>query len=234
MTALAVVFLAVYAWQVLDTSTSPGHHALLEITMWVIWAVFALDYLIRLLLARRKGRFVWRHVLDLIAVALPMVRQLRALRVLTLLSVLNRRAAVSMRGRIGVYVAAVMLLIGSCAALAVLDAERHSPNANINTLADALWWTLTTITTVGYGDLYPTTAEGRLVAGALMIGGIALLGVITGLVASWFVENINDVELSIEDSTHRELQAMRTELVELRAHLAAQDVRASAGHTPGG
>lgn len=221
LTGLAVVFLVVYAWQVLDAGAAPGLRTALEVTMWVIWAAFALDYLIRLVLARHKGRFVWRHLLDLIAVALPMARQLRALRVLTLLSVLNRRAAVSMRGRMGVYVAAIILLIGSCAALAVLDAERHNPDANITSLADALWWTLTTITTVGYGDLYPTTAEGRLVAGALMIGGIALLGVVTGMVASWFVEKINGLELSLEDATQRELRAVHAELAALRARLDA-------------
>lgn len=138
MTGLAVVFLAVYAWQVLDTSATPPLRTALDVTMWVIWAVFAADYLTRLLLARHKGRFVWRHLLDLIAVALPMARQLRALRVLTLLSVLNRRTAVSMRGRLGVYLAAIILLIGNCAALAVLDAERHNPDANITSLADAL------------------------------------------------------------------------------------------------
>lgn len=226
MTGLAAVFLVVYGWQVLDTGASPLLRTTLEVTMWVIWAVFAVDYVTRFMLARRKGRFVWRHLLDLIAVALPMARQLRALRVLTLLSVLNRRAAVSMRGRLGLYVAAVIALIGTCAALAVLDAERRNPEANITSLADALWWTLTTITTVGYGDRYPTTTEGRLVAGALMIAGIALLGVITGMVASWFVEKINGLELSIEDSTQRELRAVRAELAALRAQLAEHSDRA--------
>ncbi len=67
----------------------------------------------------------------------------------------------------------------------MLDAERHAENASITTFRDALWWTLTTMSTVGYGDRYPVTAEGRLVAGLLMVGGIALLGVITGTIASW-------------------------------------------------
>jgi voltage-gated potassium channel len=162
---------------------------------------------------------VWRHLLDLIAVALPMARQLRVLRVLTLLNVLNRRAAVSMRRRVGIYVGGIMLLIGGCAALAVLDAERGSPGANITTFSDALWWTLTTITTVGYGDLYPTTAQGRLVAGCLMIGGIAMLAVLTGAVASWLVETIKGAESSIEESTQRELHALRAELAALTTRL---------------
>lgn len=219
MTGLAALFLVSYAWQVLDIEAPPALHSARETAMWIIWAIFALDYVTRLMLARHKGRFIRRHLFDLIAVALPMARQLRVLRVLTLLSVLNRRATTSLRGRLGVYVAGVMLLVGSCSALAVLDAERHNPEANITTLADALWWTLTTVTTVGYGDLYPTTAEGRLVAGALMIGGIALLGVITGLVASWFVEKINGLERSLEDVALHELRAVRAELAALRARL---------------
>lgn len=233
LTGLAAVFLAAYAWQVLDTSAGPVVRAVLEAVMWVIWAVFAVDYVTRLVLARHKARFVWQHLLDLIAVALPMFRQLRVLRVLTLLNVLNRRAAVSMRGRLGIYVGGIVLLIGVCAALAVLDAERGNPDANITSFADALWWTLTTITTVGYGDLYPTTMEGRLVAGALMIGGIALLGVITGVVASWFVETIKGVELTIEEATQRELQAVHAELAALRAQLADPTQPTTSRRRPG-
>lgn len=86
---------------------------------------------------------------------------------------------------------------------------------------------------MGYGDLYPTTAEGRLVAGALMIGGIALLGVVTGMVASWFVEKINGLEQSLEDSTHRELRAVHAELAALRARLDCRATAPRRRHTAG-
>jgi voltage-gated potassium channel Kch len=58
-----------------------------------------------------------------------------------------------------------------------LDAERADARANIRSFDDALWWSATTITTVGYGDHYPVTAQGRLVAAGLMLGGIALLAI---------------------------------------------------------
>jgi len=118
------------------------------------------------------------------------------------------------RGKVGLYASGVTVLVGLSASLAVLDVERDAPGATITTFPDALWWTLTTITTVGYGDRYPVSVEGRMVAAALMIGGIALLGVITGFVASWFVEKIEGEQTSID--------VVRQELAEMRALLEQQ------------
>ena len=136
-----------------------------------------------------------------------MFRQLRALRLVTVISVLNRQLRDDVRGRVAVYVASTVTLVGFVAAIAVLDAERDAPDASITTFGDAVWWTLTTISTVGYGDRYPVTLEGRCVAAALMVAGIALLGVVTASIASWFVENLRrageqvaeDVEEVAED-----------------------------------
>jgi voltage-gated potassium channel len=169
-----------------------------------------------------KRRFFVTHLFDLLTVVLPVVRQLRVLRLITVLKVLNRRYAGRVRQRIGVYAAGVTALVGLCASLAVLDAERDHPDATITTFGDAAWWTLTTISTVGYGDRYPVTWEGRLVAGLLMIGGIALLGVITGTIASWLVERLSGVEdqvVEAEQATLAELRSVRAELAELRAEL---------------
>nr|WP_042186454.1 potassium channel family protein [Kibdelosporangium sp. MJ126-NF4] len=226
MMALAVTFLAAYAWQVLHVS-APGQVRLaLEITLWLIWLVFAADYVVRLVLAERKLRFVWQHLFDLLTVALPMVRQLRVLRLVTVLRVLNRKASGAFRGRVVIYVGIVTLLVSFAAALAVLDAERTHPDAGINSFPKALWWTLTTISTVGYGDVYPITWEGRLVAASLMIGGIALLGVITGMIASWFLERIQQTEDVIHaetDELHVELVTLREEVRKLREQVADQE-----------
>ncbi|SES27495.1 potassium channel family protein [Actinokineospora terrae] len=219
LTGLAVAFLVAYAWQVLGTANSPRVQWWLEVWLWVVWGVFAVDYLVRLGLAKRKWRFVGKHLFDLVVVALPMVRQLRALRLVTVFKVINRRLGSGLRGQVGVYVGGATLMVAFGAALAVLDAERNDPNATITSFGDALWWTLTTISTVGYGDRYPVTTEGRLVAGALMVGGIALLGVVTGVIASWFVEKIAGAEASIEATTRSEVQALREEIALLRAEL---------------
>jgi voltage-gated potassium channel len=90
--------------------------------------------------------------------------------------------------------AAVMAAaIGS---IAILDAEQHAGEANITGYGDALWWSATTVTTVGYGDRYPVTTEGRLIAVGLMLVGIALVGAITASVAAWMVAQVQHGRVS--------------------------------------
>ena len=75
-------------------------------------------------------------------------------------------------------------------ALAVLDAERDAPEANITTFGDALWWACATVTTVGYGDHYPVSGEGRVVAVVLMVVGIGVVGAVTASVATWILGRV--------------------------------------------
>jgi voltage-gated potassium channel len=219
LTALAGVFLAAYAWQVLDDHGVM--HVPLEIALWLIWGLFAADFVTRITLAQNKLKFLRTHLFDLAAVVLPMVRQLRVLRLITVMTLLNKKFQHKIRQRVSIYVAGVTAIVAFCASLAVLDAERHAENASITTFGDALWWTLTTMSTVGYGDRYPVTGEGRLVAGLLMVGGIALLGVITGTIASWLVEKLRGVE-NAELETAQELRNLRAEIAELRAELGTR------------
>ncbi|MCX6462651.1 MAG: ion channel [Pseudonocardiales bacterium] len=219
LTALAVLFLVVYAVQVLARPVAVAH-TVLEVVLTAIWVIFGLDYLVRIALARRRWRFVGTHLLDLAILLLPMFRQLRALRVITVISVLNRQLRDDVRGRVVVYVAATVTLVGFVAALAVLEAERDVEGASITTFGDALWWTITTISTVGYGDRYPVTVEGRVVAGALMVAGIALLGVVTASIASWFVENLRRVESDVSDDIEEVAEDVERTEVQLAAVLA--------------
>jgi voltage-gated potassium channel len=220
LTGLAVVFLAAYAWQVLDTSAAASTRTALEVVLWLVWGAFATDLIVRFGLAGDKRRFLVANLLDIVVVVLPMFRPLRVLRLVTVLKVLNRTTSVSARGKVGLHVSAVTALVGVSASLAVLDAERRDPEAIITTFPDALWWTLTTITTVGYGDRYPITFEGRLIAAGLMIAGIALLGVLTGAIASWFVERMHGIETAVEAVTREEVRELRAELAALRAELS--------------
>lgn len=71
--------------------------------------------------------------------------------------------------------------------VAVLSFE-NVPNGNIRTAEDALWWAMCTVTTVGYGDFYPVTQEGRAVAAMLMTVGVGLLGTMSGLMVSWLLQ----------------------------------------------
>lgn len=214
---LALLFLGVYAWQVIHVSASAPLRGVLGWIMWLIWALFAADYVYRFVIARNKWRFFISHLFDLAVVALPMFRGLRVLRVLAVMRLLNRRDSRAMRGKIWVYISTVMIFVGIIASLAILDAERSAAEASITTFPDALWWTVSTMSTVGYGDTYPVTTEGRLIAAGMMIGGVALLGVVTGTIASWFVERLHGAEDSVEQELKKEIGQLRAELAESRA-----------------
>ena len=151
LTALALVFLVAYAWSVLDRSISPAGQDALEVllTGMTWWSSARLPRADRAGPPPRPLRAA--HLPDLAVLLLPMFRPLRILRLITVISVLHRQLRDDVRGRVLVYVAGSVTLVGFVAALAVLDAERDAPNASI--------------TTVGYGDRYPVTVEGRIVAG---------------------------------------------------------------------
>jgi voltage-gated potassium channel len=219
LTAFALLFLVAYAWPILDTGLSPGLHDSLVVVTAVLWAVFAIDFGIRVWLADARLAYLSRHWFDVPLLLLPMLRPLRALRVVIALERVGRRTAMSFRGSATVFIACAVPLVVFVAALAELDAEQGDDGANITTFGDALWWACTTITTVGYGDRFPVTTDGRLVAIGLMLSGIALVGVVTASLASWFVERIGAVEAA-EDATQRELARLVVELRSIREDLA--------------
>ena len=216
----AVVFLAAYAVPIVHPDLPRWLLDLCRSLSWITWGIFVVDILVRLFLAEERLRYLLRHWYDVLVLALPLLRPLRLLRLIPLLSVLNRRATIRLRGRVGIYVAGGASLLAFCAALAVLDAERSSPDANISDFGDAIWWAVTTMTTVGYGDHYPVTAGGRLVAFGLMIGGIALLGTVTATLASWLVETVAAEKEQAED-----LQVAIRRLEDKIDRLAAQETR---------
>lgn len=185
----AVLYLVAYSIQVTG-SPDPAVGQLLESVIWGVWGLFLVDYLVNLVLAPSRGRWFVRHLHELVILLLPMLRPLRLLRLIPLLRILNRLGGDALRGHIVLYVITAMTVLGYAGALAVLDVEQDAPGATILTLPDALWWALTTVTSVGYGDYYPVTGAGRLVAAGLMIGGIGVLSAVTAAFASWLVENV--------------------------------------------
>jgi voltage-gated potassium channel len=121
--------------------------------------------------------------------------------------------------RLTTYVVGCVLGLLAFGSIAVLEAERHSPRGNIRTIGDALWWSFTTMTTVGYGDHAPTTGVGRLIAVGLMLSGIALLGVVTADIAAWFLARFQE-----DEAENRRVQVVAEELLteirELRRQMA--------------
>ena len=214
LASAAVVFLSAYAWEVL-TNAQGGTKEAAEFVIGAVWALFGLDYLVRLVLAPNRSRWFLRHLPDLAIIVLPILRPLRLLRLVTLVSIMQRSAGTALRGRITLYTAGSATLLIFTSALAALDAERHEPGSSIQSFGQALWWALTTITTVGYGDTFPLSTQGRFIAALLMIGGVALAGVVTATLASWIVSLVEEENAEQEAATRAQVAALQQQVSEL-------------------
>jgi voltage-gated potassium channel len=191
---LALAFLVAYAWPVVDPTLDADLETFFVVCSWTVWAVFAIDFAIRVVLADERGRYVRSHWYDVAVIALPLLRPLRLLRLLALARIFHRSAAGSLIGRVTTYVVGSAVMAMGIAAVAVLDVEQDVDGSNIRTFGDALWWSAATVTTVGYGDHFPVTTQGRFIAVALMVVGIATVGAITAAVAAWMVEQVREAE----------------------------------------
>ncbi len=220
---LAVVFTVAYAVPIVDSPASRSVAIACTLAEWGVWGAFAVDYLVRIALAERRREYVRQHWPDLFAVLLPLL-QLRLLRVVSTLILVGRRAQMASQIRLTTYVGGAVVGLLMFGSLAVLSVERASPEGNIRTLDDALWWSFTTMTTVGYGDHAPTTGMGRMLAVGLMLSGIALLGLVTANIAAWFISRfeVDDVE---ERRQTAAIEALTDEVRALRAEVAALAVR---------
>jgi voltage-gated potassium channel len=219
LTVLSVLFLGVYAGQILAQPRG-SWNAAANIAMNALWLIFALDYVVALVLAEDRKEYFKHHIFDLAVVLLPIIRPLRALRVLTALNALHRTTGMALRGKIIIYVTASAVLLVLVGSLAVLEAERYAPGATIRTFPEALWWTFVTIATVGFGDYTPVTATGRLIAFVLMIAGIGIIGVVTGTFGSWIVEEVSAETERTTEITREEVEAVAARLDRIERMLA--------------
>ncbi|ANC31230.1 potassium channel family protein [Isoptericola dokdonensis] len=185
LAVVGVLFLVAYAIPIafpdVDRTVRVACLAFLGFT----WVLFAVDYVVRVSLARRRWLYVRRHPLALAVVLVPV---LRPLLLISVVGRLNQRGRRRLRGKVVRYAAVGTTLLVITASLVVTQAERWRPDATIKTLGDGVWWAMVTVTTVGYGDMAPVSTIGRAMAVLLMLGGIALLGVVTATLSSWLVE----------------------------------------------
>lgn len=198
----------------------PEIEAVLDAADFVICAAFFIDFFVSLWTAPHRLRYLvtWGW-LDLIS-SIPMIdaarwgrlariaritrllRSIRAARVLSAAILSKRRQSTLL---IAMLLALVLITASSTAILHFEVAE----NSNIRTADNAIWWAFATITTVGYGEYYPVTPEGRVVAAILMTAGVGLFGAFSAAIAAWFL-------VPESDATDAELARMREELQKLR------------------
>lgn len=179
-----------------------------EIVIWVTWVFLAVDVVMDWYESESTWSYLKAHWLEVLAVCLPLLRPLRLVRLFLLIRKIDQSALSNLTGSVGVYLTSTATLIGVIASVAILDAERDAPGAMITDFYDAAWWTLTTMTTVGYGDTYPVTDQGRLIAMVLMVCGIAFLGGITATVASLLTSRVVETEDHIEAKVDRLTEAV--------------------------
>jgi voltage-gated potassium channel len=203
---------------------APATKGIIDYADYAVCGVFLVDFVVSLWRApdRKRYFFTWGW-LDLLS-SIPAVdvvrwgragRMLRVFRVLRGLRATKILATLVVKRRAesaGLAACLVALLLLVFCSIAVLHFETE-PESNIKTAEDAIWWSFATITTVGYGDRYPVTTEGRFVAAVLMCAGVGLFGTFSGFLAAWFI--------GTQGATAPEPPDLRAELGALREELAA-------------
>jgi voltage-gated potassium channel len=225
LAAAAIVFLVAYSVEVIDNV--PDRSAtVFDIIIWATWGLFVIDYFANLILAEHRLRWFTHNLHAAAILALPMLRPLRLMRLLSVMQFSHRLAGRRLRGRILTYAFATATLLVYVAALAALDAEQNVRGASITNIGDALWWAVVTITGTGYGDLVPVTFVGKLVGVGLMIGGLAIVGVIAASFATWMIEQLGNrvaeqAEVA-ETETQSEVAVLTEQVTRLTALLEAR------------
>ena len=133
-------------------------------------------------------KYLRKHPLDVLAVTLPFLRPLRVLRVISFGAIALEKVALARSMAVTAKVIVTTLFLTYIAAVQMTIFERDVDGANIKNFGDGLWWAFVSVTTVGYGDKYPVTSAGKLLAVALLILGISLLATITASVATSFMQ----------------------------------------------
>lgn len=191
------------------------NHAPYKVIDNLTWCLFTLDYFTRLLIAKNKKTFFQKNFFDLLSI-IPVVgffQFFRISRLVRLIRVLRIVRLVGLTGRLKVFIKTNGLVYYLYVSVAVLliSAFLYSISEKVN-FPNALWWAITTATTVGYGDISPTTPTGRLAAVLIMILGIGFVGLLTSSITNFFS---NQVSNDLQD----ELQTLRKENQQLAEKL---------------
>jgi voltage-gated potassium channel len=189
MTA-AALFLAVYTWIAVESPMPSSLLNFLTIVLVCIWVAFFIDFVVRVALSTHRWAFIRDNPVDLLSVVVPIARPFRLLTYLRKVPALRANTATSLRTWALIIPLSFVIMFIYVIALAVLMVERGASHANITTFGDAVWWACVTVTTVGYGDFYPVTVIGRVLAVLLMIGGIGIIAAASAIVVSYLNDRI--------------------------------------------
>jgi hypothetical protein len=165
---------------------------------WLLSVVFLADFIYRLFTAEAKARYFFRQFgwADLLAsLPLPQAKVLRVFRLVRVFRLLRQYgikkiAGSVLRDRAGSALLTLLLfgfLVLEFGTLGILRLEQYAPGANIRSASDALWYVIVTISTVGYGDRFPVTTNGRLVGTLIILIGVGIFGTFTGYLANLFL-----------------------------------------------
>ena len=194
MALLGIAWLVI-AIIVLTTDINSSASTAFVGTLFVLWAILLVEYVVRLLVTPDRRGYLRRRWAEPATVVVPPLQGWHVVGIERMSLLLHEgelrvESILKHHGLFRVLIAAAgTLLLG---AWLVLLFEDHAKGSNIHDYADALWWAIVTVTTVGYGDRYPVTAGGRVVAAVLMLVGIGLIGVLTATVASVFIKEHTD------------------------------------------
>lgn len=210
------------------TNLPEGLEETLVLGDWLIWGAFGLELVVKTYLAPQRKKYLVEHWYDVVIVAVPFLRPLRVMRSARVLRLARSMRLLSIGTRLlqearvlvvshGLHYAALIgsIVFFSLAGLA-LAFERRADGSNIQNFGDALWWGITTITTVGYGDRFPVTTEGKFISVFIMLLGISLFSLVTASVAAMFVKpSAQKQEATLEDVLQR-LEEMEARLMSVQ------------------
>lgn len=224
MFVASVLYLLAFAAPIMSTHIQEPYDGYLNIIQLILWGLFAADYCIRLYLAPRRLYFITHNLMNLAIVLLPAWRIVSFLAMIHLTTNRQYKRLSELAVKLFGYTAIFIIMF----ALAIYSVESSEPGAMIRDLPTAYWWTFTTLATVGYGDVYPVTGIGRVIAVVVMLYGVGMVAVATGALASWIIEKISGREEQEYPATKADVDDLRQEISELRALLAREYARREA------
>ena len=224
MFVASVLYLLAFAAPIMSTRIQEPYDGYLNILQLILWGLFAADYCIRLYLAPRRLYFITHNLMNLAIVLLPAWRIVSFLAMIHLTTNRQYKRLSELAVKLFGYTAIFIIMF----ALAIYSVESSEPGAMIRDLPTAYWWTFTTLATVGYGDVYPITGIGRVIAVVVMLYGVGMVAVATGALASWIIEKIGGREEQEYPATKADVDDLHQEISELRALLAREYARREA------